>query len=222
MYNYMKKTYHIIVTFFFRILYKRKSYNYSRSYYYNRLLDGYKSIQLYLKLMNDLKNTNGIETNTKIQLIDNKKNNEINKKNIIKKYGNPNYKFICEDLSEIEILSYRQKLGSHKTRLEFHFYKDNLFFHTYTFSYLSPKEKNEIIKIIKDKYLGREYRDIKGHHIVDKNQNIILLNDIFDFSIKYSNKNNIVLETILNHNEFQKSKDENKRKRDKEILYKGL
>ena len=49
-----------------------------------------------------------------------------------------------------------------------------------------------------------------------------MLNDGVDFSIKYSHKNNIDLETILKNNEFQNSKEENKRKRDKKILFKRL
>jgi len=97
-----------------------------------------------------------------------------------------------------------------------------LFLYTYTFSYLTLKEKNEIIKIIKEKYLERECKDIINYNIVDKNKNIIMLNDGVDFSIKYSRKNNIDLETILKNNEFQNSKEENKRKRDKKILFKRL
>ena len=97
-----------------------------------------------------------------------------------------------------------------------------MFLYTYTFSYLTLKEKNEIIKIIKEKYLERECKDIINYNIVDKNKNIIMLNDGVDFSIKYSRKNNIDLETILKNNEFQNSKEENKRKRDKKILFKRL
>lgn len=208
--------------FFFVNLNKRKSFHYSRSNYYRRRLDESKSVQLYLKLMSDLEFTNGIKTNTEIQLIDNKKDNEINKKNIIRKYGRPNYKFICEDLTEIEILFYRKKIGSHKAKMEFHFYKNSLFLYTYTFSYLSLEDKNEIIKIINEKYLEREYKDIINHHIVDENKSTIILNDNLDFSIKYLDKNNIAFETILKQDKFQKSKDENERKRDKEILYEIL
>jgi hypothetical protein len=215
----MKKTRHKIMTFFFR---RKKSFPYSRSSYYENLLVEHNNGQLYLILMKDLKNTNEIETNTEIQFMDNKKINEINKECIIRKYGNPNYKFINGALSEIEILIYRQKLGSYKTKLELHFFKNNLFLYTYTFSYLTLKEKNEIIKIIKEKYLERECKDIINYNIVDKNKNIIMLNDGVDFSIKYSRKNNIDLETILKNNEFQNSKEENKRKRDKKILFKRL
>ena len=215
----MKKTYHKIMTFLFRSL---KSPPYSRNYYYENLLMEHNRGSLYFILMKDLKNTNGIETNTEIQFMDNKKNNEINKECIIRKYGIPSYKFIYEPLPEIEVLFYRQKLGSHKTKLELHFFKNKLFLYTYTFSHLSLKDKNEIIKIIKEKYLERECKDIINYNIVDKNKNIIMLNDGVDFSIKYSRKNNIDLETILKNNEFQNSKEENKRKRDKKILFKRL
>ena len=218
----MKNKYRKLLIFFFSIFYKRKSYKTSRSSYYNLLLDDTKSIQIYLKLLRDLKSTNAIETSADIQLIDDKKNKELNKRHIIKKHGNPNYKFVCEDLSEIDIWFYRQKFASYRAKIEFHFFNDTLFLYTFTFSYLNPKEKNEIIKIINEKYLTSEYKDLFNYHIVDKNKNIIMLNDKTSFSIKYLCKNNNAFEKIIKHDKSQKFKDENKLIRNLEILYERL
>jgi len=212
------------MTFFSRIFNKRKlySYYYPRNYYYEKILDKYSDGHFYVNLINNLKKINEIETNTEIRLIDNKKLNEIVIKDIIRKYGKPNYKIICEDLFEIKVLFYRQKLAYHKTKLEFHFCKNNLFLYTYTFSYLNLEDKNEIIQILKEKYLEGKSKDIINNYIVDKNKNIILLEDSIDFSIYYSYKNNIALEMILEYIDLKKVKDEGKKKRDKEILYKRL
>jgi len=97
-----------------------------------------------------------------------------------------------------------------------------LFLYTYTFSYLNLEDKNEIIQILKEKYLEGKSKDIINNYIVDKNKNIILLEDSIDFSIYYSYKNNIALEMILEYIDLKKVKDEGKKKRDKEILYKRL
>ncbi len=208
--------------FFLNIFYKRKSYPYSRSNYYKRRLDESKSIQPYLKLISDLDYINEVETDLEIQLIENKKDNEINKKDIIRKYGRPDYNFICKDLIKIEILFYRQKLGSHKTKMEFHFFKNKLFLYTYKFSYLTTEERYEIIEIINEKYLEKQSVNIINNYIVDKNQSILMLDDTVEFTIKYLDKNNIAFKTILKQDRFQKSKVERDRITDKDMLYELL
>lgn len=218
----MKKKYRRLLIFFFSVFYKRKPYQSSKSNYYNLFLEEAKRIQIYLGLLSDVKRTNALKTSDEIQLIDGKKNNELNKKQIIRKHGKPNYKFVCEDLSEIEILFYKRRFASHKAKLEFHFFNNTLFLYTYTFSYLTPKEKNNIIKIINEKYLTSQYKDLFNYHIVDKNKNIIMLNDKTSFSIKYLCKNNNAFEKIIKHDKSQKFKDENKLIRNLEILYERL
>ena len=172
--------------------------------------------------MNNLKTLNKIETNTEISLVDNKKLHEINIKDIVRKYGKYNYKITNEDLLEIDILFYRLKLGKHKTKLEFHFFENTLFFYTYTFSHLNTEDKNEIKQIIQKKYLEEESQDIFKNYIVDKSKNIILLSDNIDFSIYYICDNKIALERILKHIDLKNAKIKSKEKVYKKTLYRRL
>jgi len=210
------------MTFISQIFGKRKSYNYTRYYYYEMLSDKYNDGQFYSNVMNNLKTLNKIETNTEISLVDNKKLHEINIKDIVRKYGKYNYKITNEDLLEIDILFYRLKLGKHKTKLEFHFFENTLFFYTYTFSHLNTEDKNEIKQIIQKKYLEEESQDIFKNYIVDKSKNIILLSDNIDFSIYYICDNKIALERILKHIDFKKAKIKSKEKVYKKTLYRRL
>lgn len=218
----MKKSYNKLMIFFLNIFSNGKSHHYSRSIYYKRHLDESKSIEPYLKLINDLEYGTGVETNIEMQLFDHKKDNEISKKDVIRNFDRPNYSFVCEALKEIEILFYRRKLGSHKTKLEFHFFKNKLFLYTYKFSYLSSEDRKEIIEILDEKYLEKQNVSIQNSHIEDKNHNIIMLRDNLEFSIKYLDKNSIAFKTILKQDTLRKFKVETKRKSDKEILYEML
>ncbi len=225
----MKKTYYKIMTFIFQLFNKRKLDYYPRYYYYEILLDKYRDGLFYSNLINNLKKTDGIKTDTEIRLFDNKIPNEVVINDIIRKYGKPNYKIIYEDLFEIKVLFYRQKLGEHKTKVEFHFFRNNLFFYTYTFPYLNLENKNEIIQMIKEKYLEGKSEDIINNfitsnlsYIVDKNKNIILYNDSIDFSIYYYCDNKKIMEKIMESIDFMKVKNEIKQKRNKLMLYKRL
>jgi len=210
------------MTFISQIFSTKKSYNYTRYYYYEMLSDKYRDGQFYSDAINNFKTLNKIETDTEISLVDNKKLQEIRIKDIVKKYGKFNYKITNEDLFEIDILFYKLKLGKHKTKLEFHFLENTLFFYTYTFSHLNAEDKNEIKQIIQKKYLEEKTLNLFKNYIIDKNKNIIILNENIDFSISYLCNNKIAIEKILKHIDLKKVENETKDKRYNKTLYKRL
>jgi len=210
------------MTFISQIFSTKKSYNYTRYYYYEMLSDKYRDGQFYSDAINNFKTLNKIETDTEISLVDNKKLQEIRIKDIVKKYGKFNYKITNEDLFEIDILFYKLKLGKHKTKLEFHFFENTLFFYTYTFSHLNAEDKNEIKQIIQKKYLEEKTLNLFKNYIVDKNKNIIILNENIDFSISYLCNNKIAIEKILKHIDLKKVENETMDKRYNKTLYKRL
>jgi hypothetical protein len=218
----MKETYYKIMTFIYKISYKRKPNSYPRSNYYETLLDKYSDGKFYSVLINKLKVFNEIKTAAVIQYLDNKILSDTVINDIIRKNGKPNYKIVYDDLLKIKVLFYRQKMGKHKTKLEFHFLKNSLFFYTYTFTYLNFEDKNEIIQILKEKYFVNKSQDIIDNYIVDKNNNSIILDDGIVFSIYYICGNRIAWGKILEYIDLNKVKDVNKHKSYRKILYKKL
>jgi len=218
----MKDAYHKIVNFISSFLYRKNLYSYPRDYYYETLLDKYSDGEFYSNLITNLNVLNGIKVNAEIRHLNNKTFNRTVIKDIIKKYGKPNYKIIYKDLLEIKILFYKHKISRHKTKLEFHFFKNNLFFYNYTFSYLNHEDKDEIIKIFKEKYFVEKYHNMINSYIIDKNNNYIIMDDNIYFSINYLCGKNIAWEKILEYTYLKKIKDVNKHKKHRKLLYDKL
>jgi hypothetical protein len=170
--------------------------DYSRKSYYRSYLSKYQDGKFYLTLIEEIKSKAEIKTNIDVKLIKDKKLKEINLTDIVREFGEPLHKVICKDLLGIQILLFKQSLGGYKTKLEFHFLNDILFFYSYTFSNIKNEEKNDIIQIIKQKYLNERSYDIVNNYIVDKENNMILLNDNIRFSIYYFCDNKLDLEQI--------------------------
>jgi hypothetical protein len=218
----MRRLFYKIMAFLFSILFRRDSYYYPRYRYYERLLEKYSDGTFYSRLIHKIKSVKGRETKTSINHIEHKPFKETSITDIIKKHGKPNYKIIYDDLLNIKVLFYREKLGKHKTKLEFHFFNEQLFFYTYTFSYLNNDDKNELVDILEEKYLEGEKIDMKGDFIVDDNNNIILINDKQDFSIYYICDNRIALESIKEHIDSIKKRARQEKSKYKKILYRKL
>jgi len=58
------------MTFISQIFSTKKSYNYTRYYYYEMLSDKYRDGQFYSDAINNFKTLNKIETDTEISLVD--------------------------------------------------------------------------------------------------------------------------------------------------------
>jgi len=182
----MKKICYKIKSFAYQVFGAKKAFYYNpKNYYIEKLVNKYRNGKFYFNLIERVEKMDEIKTNVVIEFIDNKKLNEVVINDVIKEYGSSNYKIISEDLLGVEILFYKLKLGEYKMKLEFHFFNDKLFFYSYTFSMNSVKNKNEIIKIIKDKYSVQGLSDKGKNYIIDDNKNMILSNHDINFSIYY-------------------------------------
>jgi hypothetical protein len=102
----------------------------------------------------------------------------------LKKLGKPNNCLTEEEPFSRKILYYKFMMGGHRTRCELHFYNNKLFFYCYTFPYLIEEDKKKIINILCEKYVDRPI-DLEKFKIVDKNDNIIFINDIVDLTVNY-------------------------------------
>jgi hypothetical protein len=194
--------------------------NYSRKSYYQNYLSKYQDGQFYLGLIKKVKNNSAVKTNIEIRLFENKKLNEINIKDIVRKFGKPRYNIICKKLLGIKIMLFKQNVGAHKTKLEFHFKDEILFFYSYTFSNINNVDKNEIIQIIQDKYLdkGSSYEKV-NRYIIDKSNNIIFLNDDIRFSIYYLCDNKVDLEQIQKFIYLQKEEKQIAQETNRKVLH---
>ena len=182
----MRKICYKIKDFAYQIFGTKKAFYYNpKNYYIEKFVNKYRNGKFYFNLIDKVEKMDEIKTNVAIEFIENKKLNEVVIKDVIKEYGSSNCKIISEDLLGVEILFYKLKLGKYKMKLEFHFFNDKLFFYSYVFSMNNVKDKNEIIKIIKDKYSVKGLSDKGSNYIIDDNKNIILTNNDINFSIYY-------------------------------------
>jgi hypothetical protein len=180
------------------------------------------TVCFYEGFINDLKNRIGVKTNTEIRLHGYEKKSNIYLKYIVKKNGKPNYKATIENLAEVEILFYRIKFGDHKSRVEFHFFNNSLFFYSFTFSHHNGNCKKELIQIINEKYLEGKPIDMNSNYIIDKNNNVIMLKDDVQTSIYYLMDEKIILDNIFPLIEMIKNKNKNRQKKNRKTLYQWL
>ena len=167
------------------IFYKKSGYYFS-IYYYRQLLDKYTvNITVYLKLLNAANSFKNkliakeiISSYSKISF-----NYTINRTK--KTYGLPAYTIINETVDDVIILFYRLKFGDEKVKCEFHFYKEELFYMKYIFSYLNPKQKESIINIIEKKYLDEKPFNYVNSVISDADNNKLFISEDSHFNIEY-------------------------------------
>ena len=96
-----------------------------------------------------------------------------------------------------KVLLYRMKLNGQNVKIEMHFYKNQLFFYKYVFSYAKSAERTEIAKAIIDKY-NLPNLDLTSHSIFDSENNCIQVDDYLELSINYTQMNNPIFNTIDN------------------------
>ena len=166
---------------FLRRLFKSRSRNnmyYSRDYYYEISLDKYYNVETYLQLVKN-KNKQALTTEQDILFSTSSLFKDQPRKYLKRKYGNPNYEVSHKfPFGVVNILFYKIFLGTQKVRLELHFFKNQLFFFNYTFSYLKDEdEKNLILKVLSEKYNLSQQINPATQFITDKSGNAIMLMD---------------------------------------------
>lgn len=125
-------------------------------------------------------------------------------------------------MPEVKVFFFREKIGKHKAKVEFHFYEGKLFLYTYTFSYLNKEDKAELIDVIHDKYLVNQEVELNGNYIQDESDNIILLNDKVEFMISYMKDKKLALDKISDYLSSLQDDVEVQQMRNKKILYSRL
>ncbi|UTW67276.1 hypothetical protein KFE94_03945 [bacterium SCSIO 12643] len=104
-----------------------------------------------------------------------------------------------------KVLLYRVKIAGQNVKIEMHFYKNRLFFFKYIFSYAKKSERKELVKLLSKKYQIPNL-DLSVHAIFDKNQNCIYVEDFTEFTISYTETENLFfkqLEEIKLHDHRQ-------------------
>lgn len=204
-----------------KIFNKSNSFYPSR-YYYHAVLNRHNNGVFYNGLIKSIENYGNIKTSKNIKLLKNKSLNSTTLKDVKRKFGRFNNRIINDELYDVKVLLYKHKIGRYKAKMELHFYKNRLFFYAYTFSYINMDEKEEIINIIKDKYLKVDSVNLFDKYIVDQNENIMMINDKIEFSIYYLVNNQEAMDSFLEYRKNKNKLSESVEKKHKSTLYRRL
>ena len=176
-----------------------EGYNYS----YEQILNSYCGIDPYVTLYEEAEEKNNIHTDVLIN--GNDKLCLGSKLNNVKKLlGKPQFHIKNDQAFNVEILFYKIIKGKHKIKYTLHFVDNTLFFINYTFSYLTDKEKQLTLKIFQDKYLNTNLFDTCNKKIMDRQGNIIMVEDKTDFIINYIATENIIYKDAIVSKEINK------------------
>lgn len=192
-------------------LLRSKTLYFPQDYCYEKLINRYKNLDYYL-LQISYQDKQALFTDKNISFSTNQlfKKNQI--KYVKKKYGKPIYTIINNyPFGKIKIHFYRIKLGYHNAKMELHFYNDSLFLYNYSFSYLKNTEQENILQVLKKKYLSNKQKGIDplNSYIIDNKNSAISFSKRFDFTINYVLDNHSELfhkmnSIVMNKVELQK------------------
>lgn len=103
----------------------------------------------------------------------------------VKHLGKPQHQIKCpNDVTDL-LFVYRQQWSSFKVKSEFHFARHGLFYFNRTFPHLSPGQKQELLRVIDEKYYGGKPVIFAEDKIVDMAGNEILVSQNLVLSIDY-------------------------------------
>lgn len=166
------------ITQFLRYIRNTKS-----KHYYGNELNRYASLETCLNFYNNSSKKENVLTNTEIRFSpDIKFGSSIEHV----KDNNPHECTILENTKDCTILFYRIKDGSHKFRLEMHFFKNKLVFFSYIFS--SSQDKKIIPNLIAKKYLksqGSILLNFSKNTLTDGFRNHVEMDDSVFLTIHY-------------------------------------
>jgi hypothetical protein len=94
-----------------------------------------------------------------------------------------------------KVILYRIKIGNQKVKVEMHFYKNQLFFYKFIYSYASPTERRELTRALISKY-NLPNIDVTSHTIFDKSRNCVQVDDYIEFSISFTEMENPIFTLI--------------------------
>ena len=211
-----------INTFFSKIFFRNRLNDYSRDYYYEEILDKYSNGQFYKNLNEKLGNLSKKRTTVDIKVFENKNFDGVFMKNVFRQYGKSNYKVKNEDFPAICILFYKRRIGKYKVKMEFHFYNNKLFFVSYNFPYVSDESYYEVVRVITDKYLEDSCRDLSDIYIIDRNNNIILPDNVFGFSVYYFRPDGNTFNSVLKYMDALIAKNRLRGEMSRKVLYDRL
>ena len=193
-----------------------------KAYYYEKKVDKYSDTNAYYDLISLLNDKIEIVSSTVIGNDESLKIGVTSYSSSIKHNGKPNYANNSSQKKDVKTLYYKQFIGEHKTKLELHFYKNNLFFYCYTFSHLKENDKEEIIKILEQKYFNSGSLDVQNNYLKDLNNIHISFIDNIDFTINYFDPKSEIFEMISKDLQKGKGKIFQKEKNNSKMLYKRL
>lgn len=191
---------------------------FGRNAYYRAILYQYANFGSYLNIFNSSVNLRPIDTDIEIQPTI----FGADTRAVLSKYGKP--VFVLNE-SKLTIFVYKMKFNGMKTRCEIHFYNNTVFLINYHYSQLTATEKNCIIKTISDKYINQGMDDdIRNSKIIDRNNNILYINDILEgINITYlGNKESVWHRDLITEIDARKEKQNNKIKLEKKLFYNSI
>ncbi len=194
---------------------------YPRYYYDEKLMEHYKDLSEYFRIITLIESKTSLKTNEIIAITEKQIFNPIKKKAIIKKYKQPHFKYKIQKKNlKIEIYLYKMYLGGYRVKLEIHMYENKLFYYNYTFrSNITNQQKQEIIKIIQDKYLQDCLLDESKQNIIDENQTILQIENSLELKIHYMNAMDNVVQVMNIYKKYQeKEKYKNLWKKREELI----
>lgn len=186
----------------------------NRSYYSEYIANYYQDASAYARML--LIDSDKFALSTGKNLSDLNRSSGDVKKNVGKPFIEKIYKY---DLFKTKIYFYRQIIGGHKGRMQFHFYKDKLFYYECYFPYVKEVEKNKLIDLLKFKY-DLKHLDILRNYVVDKDGNILNFSNTFDSSVGikfcYRKNDNFELFRLARDEESKQLNELTRRKQVKE------
>jgi len=155
----------------------------SKKDYHSKTASQYERLEPYLNLYKDSAVKQQARTNIEIKFSKNLAFGDSLKK-AKSELGQSDYEVLDKNSLGIEILVYKLLVGGIRVKCQLHFYKSKLFLFSYNFNNPSNVKRNEIIKILNNKYLKAAH-DIELPIIVDNYNNCIMLKNNGQFEINY-------------------------------------
>jgi hypothetical protein len=167
-------------------LLRPRSYGHE-SYFSDQLKDKYENLSAYLNLCSLSSTRTAVDSVRQILCCD-ELHFGCSSGAILKCLGKPQHQLKCpNDLTDL-LLVYRQQWNSYKVKSEFHFARHGLFYFNRTFPHLSQTQKQELLRVIADKYHGGEPISFAAEKLVDAIGNEIIVSQNLVLSIDYLGK----------------------------------
>lgn len=157
------------------------------SYFSERLIDKYEDFSAYFNLCSLSASRSAVSSSRRISCCEDLTFG-CSPGAFLRCFGKPQHHIKRpNDLTDL-LLVYRQQWNSYKVKNEFHFARHGLFYFNRTFSHLSQAQKQELLKVLADKYHDGESIDFATEKLVDPVGNEIIVSQNLVLSIDYLDK----------------------------------